>query len=162
MGEPSSAITSAAATRLGAALGGDVPAEVLDRVDAHTVVDHRLEERVLRHLACDPHRDRSTADDVALLAVVGVAPPERVEIAHDHDVDVTPLRLRRRRTPLDHLGERIRRVCIEPFGRTAALLRGAPQPLRVTLEPVRERHPDVGREPECAGDHAQVVAPVPH
>jgi hypothetical protein len=74
---------------------------------------------------------------------------------------VRPLAVRRRRR-LDHLGEGVGGVGLEPFHLVPALLRGESQSLRLALQSVHEGHADVGGEAEGAGDHAEVVAPVPH
>ncbi len=65
-------------------LGGLLATEVLDLLDIHAVVQKAFEERVLRVLARDAHRDRSDAEQVAELVALGVTPSQGIEV-HDHD-----------------------------------------------------------------------------
>ena len=64
-----------------------IAAEVLDRVDLHAVVQHDLQEGVLRELTRDGDRDRTATDDVGDLAGMGVAAAVGAQVGDDHHVD---------------------------------------------------------------------------
>ena len=127
-------------------------------LDLDAVVERDLQERVLGDLAHHRHRDRSTADDVTHLTLMGMPTPIRTHVTHRHDIGA------RRVTysfAFDHPGERVRRVRLPILGLATATFRGAAHPVGLRVEPVHERHPDVGRQREPATDHPELVAPMP-
>jgi hypothetical protein len=123
-------------------LGGDVAAEVGDRVDLDPVVQHGLQERVGREVAGHLDRDRSAADERARLAVVGMPSPKRLQIDDDHEVGPRRVTLALTR---HHVSKRVGGVRLALLERAAGLSCSAPRAVGLGVQPVHERDADLRR-----------------
>ena len=140
----------------------DVAPEVFHGVDGDAVVDDGLDECVAGKFLGDTDRNRPTADDVARLIGFGVPAAEGSQV-NDHD-HIGPGG-RAFPIPRHELHERVGRVGAARLERPSCLgillLRRAPDPVALSIEPVHDRHADLGRQLTGQTDRAQWRSPVP-
>ena len=122
-------------------LGGEVPTEVLDPADLDAVMEHGFDEGILAEISRHLDRHRSPVDDVARLAIVGVATTICGEVADDHELGARAPRVG---AAVGKGGQRVRGVGLEPLGDGAISGRFSTGPLRREVDAIDERHAHMG------------------